>query len=1126
MNHKRLFSVAMLLAITVCGMAQALQLKLDNVSVKKAMAELKQKSGYSFVLEAGDVNLSKKVSVNATTLQQAIEQILSGQNTSYEIKGKNIIVSKTEADQTKETNSNKIRVTGVVLDESGEPIIGASVMLKNSSKGTITDANGNFSLDGVQAGQNILITYIGFLPENIKIASAKSLSVTLRENAQDLEEVIVVGYGAQRKADVTGATAHVSTQDLTAMPVKDALQGMQGKVAGVDIQNSQRPGEVGNIQVRGVRSLNADQGPLYVVDGMILQNGGIENINPQDIESIDVLKDAASTSVYGSRGANGVILVTTKHGKKGKVSVNYAGAMTVDWIDEITKFMTASEWLDYSRMAYYNAGTYQSSIGSDGKVIPVYEQDKNLYGEVSASWANIEKAWVNGTYDPSLVGSYDWVGQGKQTGITHEHNINFAGGADKFSGYGSFGYLNTRGTQPGQGYERYTLKVNFESQVLPFLKLSSVFNGAYGMQDYGYSYTKGVTGAGDYYGALQGMLPWTVPYDENGEYLMYPNGDSNILNPIDELKYNTNRRNTLNLTANVSAEVNFEPFTKALSGLTYRIQFGPEMKNYEVGTFNDQDGINGDGHNKASWTRQQYRSWVLDNIVQYNKKFADVHHLNVTLLQSANQYHSDSMVGSNSDLATNKELWYNLSSSTEYKLGSGLTEKSMISYMGRISYNYADRYMFTASVRRDGASQLAKGHKWATFPSASVAWRLDQESFMESTKDWLNALKFRVSYGVSGNSAISAYATKGAIQAMYQLWGDQNTSIGYMSSDNSSASPSKAANTQLGWERTAQLNMGIDFAFLHNRIYGNVDWYTTRSTDLLMVKSIPSINGYTSTYDNVGATKGHGVDLQLNVIPVKTRDFLWEIGLSWSCDRSYIDKLANGKTEDVSNLWFVGEPIGVYYDYVYDGVWKTDEVVTLADGTEANAATYGRKTGQIKVKDINGDGKIDADNDRQIIGKKRPDWSAGLNTSLKYKNLELSMFIYSRWGYTVTGGSASLSGRYMSRSIDYFVAGYNEDAEYYAPTGSNDTYASCQGYQDGSYIKVRNINLGYTFTKKQLNNTGISSLKLYAQFNNPFTIYRACDWMDCDQMNYSNSTKSFGTSTTTHSVAVGVNIGF
>lgn len=1018
-------------------------------------------------------------------------------------------------------------VTGTVVDNFGDPVIGANVVIKGTTEGTMTDADGNFTLKNVPEKATLHVTYIGFAGQDVNTAGKSKFNVQLEEDSQTLDDVVVVGYGVQRKADVTGATARVNAKDLTAMPVKDALQGMQGKSAGVDIQNSQRPGEVGNIQIRGVRSLNASNAPLYVVDGMILQNGGIENINPQDIESIDILKDASSTAIYGSRGANGVVLVTTKKGKEGKVSINYAGTVSWEWLRDVADQMSAAEWLDYARMAKYNMGQYNSTIDENGKVVPVMSIDKGFWGTVAASWANIEKAYdSNGKYDRSKVGGFDWADEGKQTGISQEHNINVSGGTDKFNGYGSFGYLHQDGTQPGQEYERYTMKASFDAQPLKFFKMGVSMNAAYGKQDYGYSFTKSTTGAGDLYGALQGMLPWTVPFDENGEYLRNPNGDVNIINPIRELDYNTNQRSTFNIDANVYGQVDLGAIYKPLEGLTYRLQFGPGFKFHETNIFNNKNGINGDGNNNTTWNRDNYRSWTLDNIINYNRTFAKLHKVGVTLLQSANQYHHDVNNSSSKGVAMETELWYNMATGT-YTLGTGLDETSMESYMGRVNYSFADKYLLTASVRWDGASQLAEGHKWATFPSVALGWRIDQESFMESTQDWLSQLKLRAGWGISGNSAISAYATKGAIQGLYYQYGS-DVVLGYVGSDASAKTPNKAQNNELGWEKTQQTNIGIDYGFLNNRLTGSIDWYKTSTTDLLMAMSIPSLTGYTSTYANVGETSGWGLDFQLNAQAVKTRDFSWDIALTWSLDRSKIEALANGREEDINNGWFVGEEIGVFYDYVYDGVWKTGQTVKLADGTDADCTKYGRKTGQIKVKDLNGDGKIDAE-DRKIVGKVRPDWSGGITNTFNYKQWELSCFIYARMGFDVKAGAANLDGRYMQRSINYFVAGHNENADYYAPGingESADTYQGTQNYQDGSYIKVRNINLGYNFSPKQLKKAGISSLKVYAQCMNPFSIYRATDWLDTDLVSYANNTRTWGSTVTSTSFVFGVNVGF
>lgn len=1019
-------------------------------------------------------------------------------------------------------------VSGTIVDAYGDPVIGANVVVKGGAEGTMTDADGRFSIKVPERGV-LRVSFIGFAEQEVTTTGRTELSIRLEEDSQTLDDVVVVGYGVQRKADVTGSTARVAAKDLVAMPVKDALQGMQGKMAGVDIQNSQRPGEVGSIQVRGIRSMDASQSPLYVVDGMVLQNGGIENLNPSDIESIDILKDASSTAIYGSRGANGVILVTTKQGKAGKVSVNYSGTVTWEWMREVTDYMTASEWLDYARMAKYNAGGYASSLGSDGKVIPVYEQDKAKWGSTPSSWANIERAWSGGVYDASKVGSYDWIDEGMQTGVSTDHNLSVSGGTDKFNGYASFGYLKQDGTQPGQKYERYTMKTSFDARPVEWFKMGASMNAAYGLQDYGYSFTKSVTGAGDYYGALRAMLPWTEPYDENGNYVRNPAaGDVNIINPILELQYNVNRRKTFNINGNVFGQFDFGRMFSPLEGLTYRIQFGPEFKFYQTMNYNDSEGINGDGNNKAGWNKNDYQSWTLDNIINYNRTFADRHKVGVTLLQSANSYYHDVLNASSANVALHTELWYNLGSSTSYTLGSGLTETSMISYMGRVNYSFADRYMLQASVRRDGASQLADGHKWASFPSVSAGWRIEQEEFMSGTSDWLDQLKLRLGWGVSGNAAISAYATKGALQSLYQQWGS-NVVLGYVGSDASAKTPNMAENKELGWEKTQQWNVGVDYGFLNNRLTGSIDWYRTYTTDLLLSKVIPSLNGYTQTLDNVGETSGWGLDFQINATPVRTRDFSWNIGLTWSMDRSKIEQLANGKTEDVANLRFVGEEIGVFYDYVYDGVWKTGQTETLADGTVADASTYGRKTGQIKVRDLNGDGKIDGSNDRRIVGKVRPDWTGGITNTFNYKQWEFSFFIYSRWGFDVQAGALTLDGRFMQRSIDYFVAGHNENAEYYAPGingESADAYQSSQNYQDGSYIKVRNINLGYNFTPRQLKKAGLSSLKIYAQCMNPFSIYRATDWLDTDLVSYANNTRTFGSSTTSTSFVLGLNIGF
>lgn len=1013
-------------------------------------------------------------------------------------------------------------VTGIVVDNYGDPVVGANVSVEGTTNGTITDIDGNFSLSNVSSGVQLKISYIGYVTQTVPAGTSGNIRIELVEDTQALDEVVVVGYGVQRKSDVTGALARVTEKELKAMPVKDALQAMQGKTAGVDITSNQRPGQTGSIKIRGVRSISADQDPLYVVDGMVLQAGGVGNINPSDIETIDILKDASATAVYGSRGANGVILISTKRGKSGAMSIDYSGSVTFEKLYNVSENMNAAEWLDYARLAKYNMGTYASAT-------PSYEADFATWGSVSASWANIAKGWTNNNtvWDPLQVGSYDWEKHGKQTALSTEHTLSISGGNEKMQGYGSFGYLNQEGTQPGQKFERYTAKVSFDATPKSWAKFGTSVNASWNDQDYGYNFAKSVTGAGDFYGALRGMLAWTTPYDENGEYIRNPAaGDVNIINPINELDYTVNQRRTLILNGSFYGQLDFGEMYAPLKGLRYRIQFGPEFKYYTTGTFYNQDGINGDGNNTAEYKNEQTRAWTLDNLVYYDRDFGTDHRMGLTLMQSASAYHFENGNMKATDVASTSELWYNLySGGALSSFGTGLRETSMASYMVRGNYSFKDRYLLTASIRWDGASQLAEGNKWASFPSMALGWRISEESFMNEMTAVSN-LKLRLGYGITGNSAIAAYATKGALTQLYYNWGASSSSPGYVASDPSQRDPAKMANMDLGWEKTEQYNVGLDYGFINGRINGSLDWYKTKTNDLLLSMSIPSLTGYTSTFANVGKTKGWGIDFQINTQNIKTKDFEWNTSLTWSKDKSEIVELSNGRTEDTTNRWFVGEEIGVYYDYVYDGIWKTSEA--------AEAEKYGRKPGQIKVKDLSGpddvpDGTIDANYDRQIVGKIRPDWSGGITNTFRYKDLELSFFIYSRWGFTVPQGSLTLDGRYQVRKVDYWIKDVNEGAKYYSP-GSNgeaaDTYSSSMNYQDGSFIKMRNISLGYYLPSKICRQLGINNMKVYGQVMNPFMIYSKCDFLDTDLSTYDNNATNVGSAITQKGLVFGLNVSF
>lgn len=992
---------------------------------------------------------------------------------------------------------NNFPVTGKVTDNTGKPIEGVTVQVKGTNITTATKADGSFSINAPSGSSVLVFSYVGFNPMEQPIGNKGQVNLSLTNADNTMDQVVVVGYNTVKRRDVTGSVAGIGQQEIRSRPVDNAIQAMQGKVAGVDISSNERPGTVPSIIIRGVRSLTASNSPLFVVDNIPLITGGIESINPGDIESIDVLKDASATAIYGSRGANGVVIITTKQGKAGKVTLNFNHSVTLENLVDNREMFNASEYITYKRWAYYYAGLNPvTGVSTNPRGDqPNINTDKSLFSATADpfAWANINQGWASGTWDGSKVKTTDWTGMVKEQSITTDNTISVSAGSDKIKAYGSFGYLNNGGVIKGQSFERYTAKANVDFTATNWLSFGNNMIVSYGKQQFGQSGAGIATigsPAGGLYESARGIYPYAVPYDSSGNRILFPGGDNSVKNIIDEDKYNIDERVTLRAFGSLYAQLNFGSIFPVLKGLKYRMNFGPDFSYYRDGIYVDANSVaNGGSTSYASLSNFKTVSYTLDNLVYYDKTIGD-HTFGLTLLQSQTKYKRDSSFVSGNGVPQSSQLWYALSTGTvtgAISTKGGLIEQQLLSYMARINYSFKEKYLLTASARRDGSSVLAEGHKWDWFPSAALAWRISKERFMNVP--WVSDLKLRIGAGVTGNSAVPAYATQGAITSLFYPF--YTTSV-------AGAIPSlEMANLNLGWEKTTQYNVGVDFNLFRSRISGSVDVYKSKTTDLLLKRSIPSVTGYTSTFDNVGETANNGIDITVTTVNVKHNNLTWSTTLNAAWQKDHIVTLANGKQNDIPNNWFIDQPNGVIYGYKSLGLWQAKDA-SVYGAFNANGHKF--YPGNVRVADLNGDNKIDANNDREIIGWTRPRWIVGMTNAVNYKNLELSVFLYGRLNYMYDFGGEGQDARRVQRKINYYTEN-NTNAEFQKPIfnaggAPGDPYYQALGYRSASFIKVRNISLGYNF--RGLGRSGLSNLRAYFQVQNPGMLYSKIKFVDMD----------------------------
>lgn len=1007
-------------------------------------------------------------------------------------------------------------VSGIITDNAGIPLPGVNIVIKGTSTGTSANFDGEYTID-VAEGQTLVFSSIGYKAKELLVGANSTYDIVMDDDSALLDEVVVVGYGTTKKSDVTGSIVSVTSEDINSRPVNNAIEAMQGKAAGVDISSNERPGSIGNITIRGQRSLSASNAPLYVLDGIPLISGGIDNINPTDIESIDILKDASATAIYGSRGANGVVIVTTKRGKSGRFTLSYNTAITTQTLNEAAPQFNAGEFVEYRRWAKYYENPDTFPRGDQ----PTIANDEAIFSGDDTAFNNILRGWEGGTWDGSKLITTDFTDFVTQTGFTNQHTLSASGGSEKMKAYGSFGYINNTGSVVGQSYERYNANVSIDITPTDWFTFGGNINTSYSTQEYGQSTTGnvGVSAQSGLYQSARSIFQYTLPYDSEGNRIEFPGGDIAVKTIVDEELYSQDQRVTLRAFGSFYAQLDFGAFGSALEGLKFRTNFGPDIETYRNGSFLDGQSVIRTGSSYAALRKRQRLSYTLDNLLLYNRTFGK-HDVGATLLQSQTQFIEESNIMAADNIPFASQKWNALSADNVAlsNYDSDLTERQLLSYMARFNYGFDNKYLLTVSGRYDGASQLAEGNKGAFFPSAALGWSIDRENFLADA-NWIDQLKLRAGVGVTGNAAIDAYSTKGGLLPLFYPIG--STGVSGVQLDET------LANQELGWEKTTQYNYGLDFSFFSGRISGGLDYYNSETTDLLLRQAIPSVTGYVNTFANVGETKSSGIDLTLNTVNVSTEDFQWSTDISASWQENEIVELANGKEDDINNNWFIGESLGVIYGYASNGIWQESDADEIAL-FNANGHTF--SPGNARPVDQNGDYVIDANNDRVIIGNTIPKYILGLTNTFKYKDLELSFFLFGRFGYTYNTGGEGLVGRYNSRKVDYYTPN-NTNSEYQKPiysAGFGDTYFGTLGYRSGSFIKVRNVSLGYNLPQKITSDIGLSKLRFYVQAQNPGFIFSKVDWIDLDVTRPANNSQgySLGNSASNRGFTVGMNVEF
>lgn len=1049
MNKKKklLLTIAifMLIGTVRATGAPSIRFKMKNVSVAEAISQIWKKSGYSFVYESRDLNTKQRVTVDADNIREAVSQILEGQPVGYELKDKTIIVHHVTA-KSKSAKENRVNqkneplVKGRVVDEHGNPIIGATIRVKGRSGGAITDIDGNFQIEA-NRNDEVVVSYVGYTALTQRIMD-DTMSIVLHEDSKLINEVVVIGYGTAKRSDLTGSLSSVSEKSFRDQNVTSLGDVLQGRASGVQISNTiGAPGGETRIRVRGSNSILGDNSPLFVIDGFV--GADFSLLNPNDIQSIEVLKDASSTAIYGSRGANGVILVTTKNSQNDqKVRVSYSGNISM-----------SSQLKKYDLM---DAGDFARTVN----------QHDDAFG-VSHTFTEeqIRK------YDQE--GGFDYQDAILRKAISTQQQLSVSGGSKSTQFRISGNYLDHQGILRESSYERFTMRTNLSTKVNDRLSFRFQLNAANARGRNNMSRT----GAGNPIVQMLSWAPTTNPYDNNGGYTLSDPVGSIKTNPLSLIYDQDNRFGRINMNM--------------LGGLTYKIYSGLTLDLQAIGDwtfFNNKSwsGTYVSNHNpSASKTNSQSKMYQTTANLTYDKTFG-MHHVTATAVVETQQFRWENLSGSASGLKFPELKYDNLAQANSTAVNSDFSAWQLLSYLGRINYSINDRYLLSVSLRSDGSSKFAKDHRFSTFPALALAWNASEEKFVKDINVF-SKLKLRTSWGKTGSQAISPYATlSGYNTGIYYAYDTGGRTNGIQMGN--------PGNLNLKWEVTTQTDFGVEMGFLKGRLNIELDYFHKLTENLLLNKSIPYYIGGGNITSNVGKVKNDGIDMNINAYIIQSKDWMWNTNLNYSYVKNEVTDLGK-ETEifdnaDISGwngqpefVYAVGHSLGSIWGLKYLGPWKK--------GQEKEAALNGCKVGDARYEDLNNDHAIDG-SDYQIIGVAIPKHTLGWNNTVSYKNFTLNAFFQGVFGikkldYTrCMAICAQRDARYatLTDANDRYISGFNENA--WIPAWSPTSLwipASTLFLEDASYLRLKNLGVGYSFKVPHL-----GDFKVEASVTNLFTL--------------------------------------